>query len=300
MSGYLPGDLNGDGKVNTADAILTLRYAVRLESFDSGRVAASDLNADGILDCGDAVLIQRAGVGLPINPPQPGEDKNAPRAPSLHPRSGENETVTVSTPITHATLGSSFVVPIMIENADGFAGCDLLLRFPRGLMTLTGIERGELTEDFELEYHETDDGLRISMSNKEAASAGTGEVARLVFVLSEGGVPSFNQLVLVFIDAEIKEQFGGSLRWHSEITTNAAFVQVDTPFGCFGLAISDRPTRSDARRMILPMAALFLATFAIRRRSMAAARIAVLKRGDFGNCHRALMEERRSSERSCS
>lgn len=62
----MKGDLNGDEKVNAADARLALRAAVSLEHYIKGSAVflAADINGDGKISAADARLILRAAVGL--------------------------------------------------------------------------------------------------------------------------------------------------------------------------------------------------------------------------------------------
>ena len=56
------GDVNGDGKVNSTDAVLILRYAAQLGvDIDT---AAADVNGDGKINSTDAVLILRYAAQL--------------------------------------------------------------------------------------------------------------------------------------------------------------------------------------------------------------------------------------------
>ncbi|MBE5956907.1 MAG: hypothetical protein E7253_10695 [Lachnospiraceae bacterium] len=59
----LPGDANGDGKVNSRDAVAILRHIIKLpnEKFDD---AAADINGNGRVDSRDAVQILRKLIGL--------------------------------------------------------------------------------------------------------------------------------------------------------------------------------------------------------------------------------------------
>ena len=58
------GDVNDDGKINTADAVQILRYAAGMMAFDNAQNLSSDCNHDGKVNIGDAVLILRYAVGL--------------------------------------------------------------------------------------------------------------------------------------------------------------------------------------------------------------------------------------------
>ena len=58
------GDVNGDGKSSTVDALLVLRNAIGLYDFESQNKVNGDTNFDGKVAASDALLIQRHAVGL--------------------------------------------------------------------------------------------------------------------------------------------------------------------------------------------------------------------------------------------
>ena len=68
----LKGDLNGDGKVDIADALLALEFAIRLRTPSAADIAAGDVapilggksTPDGKIDIADAVAILQKTVGL--------------------------------------------------------------------------------------------------------------------------------------------------------------------------------------------------------------------------------------------
>lgn len=62
--GILPGDADGNGEVDIADALLTLRCAMGLLGFDEGQTAACDLDGDGVITIADALIIMRTAMGL--------------------------------------------------------------------------------------------------------------------------------------------------------------------------------------------------------------------------------------------
>ena len=58
------GDVNGDGKVTSADARLALRAALSLEALSSSQVLAADANRDGYIRSSDARMILRVALKL--------------------------------------------------------------------------------------------------------------------------------------------------------------------------------------------------------------------------------------------
>ncbi|MBR6407332.1 MAG: hypothetical protein IKS19_01885 [Clostridia bacterium] len=62
-SGIL-GDINGDKKVNTEDALIALKAAVGIVSLDAAQKAVADVNGDGAVNTEDALLILKYSVGI--------------------------------------------------------------------------------------------------------------------------------------------------------------------------------------------------------------------------------------------
>lgn len=62
--GRSPGDVNGDGSVNVADAVEVLRSAVDLGQLDTDQTFAADVDSSGQVDVADAVKILRVTVDL--------------------------------------------------------------------------------------------------------------------------------------------------------------------------------------------------------------------------------------------
>lgn len=58
------GDVNGDGYIDSADALLCLRASVGLITLTPEQEAAADVNHDGLIDAGDAILILRYDARL--------------------------------------------------------------------------------------------------------------------------------------------------------------------------------------------------------------------------------------------
>ncbi len=59
-----PGDADGNGDVDSADALLVLRYSMNLAEIAPALMPMCDVNGDGDVNSGDAVLILRAAMNL--------------------------------------------------------------------------------------------------------------------------------------------------------------------------------------------------------------------------------------------
>ena len=68
---WIPGDVDGNSRVESSDARLALRASVRLEDYAVGSDAfhSADVNGNGIIEASDARSILRASVSLETLPP---------------------------------------------------------------------------------------------------------------------------------------------------------------------------------------------------------------------------------------
>ena len=60
----LLGDVNFDGVVTAADALIVLRYAMDLAGMTPEQLAVADMNGDGVVNASDAIIILRLSMGL--------------------------------------------------------------------------------------------------------------------------------------------------------------------------------------------------------------------------------------------
>lgn len=60
---YTIGDVNGDGNVNTFDALLVMRYALGLVELKGSKLKAADFNGDGTVSSYDALVLMRHVLG---------------------------------------------------------------------------------------------------------------------------------------------------------------------------------------------------------------------------------------------
>lgn len=60
----MPGDADGNGKADYADALLILRASIGLVEMDEALVKRCDMNGDGRADYADALIILRRSIGL--------------------------------------------------------------------------------------------------------------------------------------------------------------------------------------------------------------------------------------------
>ena len=63
----LRGDANGDGKINTGDAVVILRICADMLSPDLMQTKTCDISADGTINTGDATMVLKVAAGMSVN-----------------------------------------------------------------------------------------------------------------------------------------------------------------------------------------------------------------------------------------
>lgn len=89
------GDVNGDGKITSADARTILRHSARLEMLEGDALTAADVNFDGKITSADARTVLRVSAKLEELPDMPTEPTT------------KSEETTESTAVTQPTTESN-------------------------------------------------------------------------------------------------------------------------------------------------------------------------------------------------
>ncbi len=152
---YILCDLNGDGRVNSADVAILLRIAVGNIIPTEEQMNAGDASGDTHIRSNDAAICLRIAAELPLAP----ESSDA-----------EPETVRyVSVPENTTILaGNSIWVPVEIDNAASVMGADIIMNYDPSLITASGVRQSSLTSDFDVEFNTDHAGqVRVSLSAGE-------------------------------------------------------------------------------------------------------------------------------------
>lgn len=67
----IKGDVNGDGTVNSSDALLVLKHAVKKSELTGKPLQQADVNKDGMINSSDALQILKIAVGMEEEDPKP-------------------------------------------------------------------------------------------------------------------------------------------------------------------------------------------------------------------------------------
>ena len=136
------GDTNGDGEVDTADAVRLVRYLVDLVELTEPQKLAADVNHDNDLTSADSIRLVRYLVGFvdtldTTAAEQPARARTAKQATT-------GATVEIGT--VSGEPGATVTVPVTISGNTGFAGFTLEVSYPETL-TLTKATKGSLLKD---------------------------------------------------------------------------------------------------------------------------------------------------------
>lgn len=61
---FTPGDIDDNGRINAADALLALQHSVNLIRLEGTQAQAADVTRDGKINAADALKILQHSVGL--------------------------------------------------------------------------------------------------------------------------------------------------------------------------------------------------------------------------------------------
>lgn len=130
------GDINGDGEIDTSDAVRLVRYLVDLVELSDSEKRAADVNGDGDITSADSIKLVRYLVGLVES-----LDSVPTRGVSHCVEGGEVKVATVT-----GKVGDTVTVPVEIAENPGFAGFTLELSYPAEL-ELLNIEKGDVLKN---------------------------------------------------------------------------------------------------------------------------------------------------------
>ncbi|MGN1085678.1 MAG: dockerin type I repeat-containing protein [Porcipelethomonas sp.] len=112
-AGYIKGDIDGDGKVGTADIVAVSNYITGKGELTEDQLIIADMNDDGIVNVFDQMLIRRTVleirdvVEVPevTDPTEPTTEETEPttQAPTEAPTEAETTLATVTEPVTDVT-----------------------------------------------------------------------------------------------------------------------------------------------------------------------------------------------------
>jgi hypothetical protein len=119
------GDVNGDGRIRSNDAILALRFSAGLMLPTDNQKWAADMNEDGKVRSNDAIIILRKAAGLA-----------APRRGNLISSGGA---ISLVLSVDHSVSGETVAVKLEVNKPELIAGGDICIAYDRWALELVGV-----------------------------------------------------------------------------------------------------------------------------------------------------------------
>lgn len=173
--GYTLGDLNGNGVVETVDAYLALRIAVRKVAPTPEQVSAGDVNGNGRIDVADATMIFYYAVH--------GEWPTLNRASRF---ASLNSAVNLSIQDVTASDDETVLLTLHADNLVDWAGGQFAIVYdPIIIESIIAVNGTDLAESFLIETNENEEGLiQIAMMSNQSVS-GSGDILTIELGLKD-------------------------------------------------------------------------------------------------------------------
>ncbi len=170
-------DLNGDGKINSADIAMLLQLAVGNRELTEELLNIGDASGDGRIRSNDSAMCLRIASGTELAP-------NI--SETRQKRNIRSYPINVSVPGDTAILaGESTWIPINISNSKDVAGADITLNYDPTFITATDVRTTSATENFDMEFNANQPGqVRISLSSEkfDGLPEGSGTLVEVEFM----------------------------------------------------------------------------------------------------------------------
>ncbi|MGB0383744.1 MAG: cohesin domain-containing protein [Ardenticatenaceae bacterium] len=179
---YIRGDVNGDKKVNSADAAIALDITSGFTTPSAKQLAACDVNGDGACNSADSSLILCFAANQ--NWSQCGGATTR-----LSQRTAQSDAAVVVKVGEPTQTGSTLRVPIEVSNPEQLAGGTFSFTYDANQMTATGASLADLTNGFELEANIQNTGsagiIKVALAGTTEITA-NGPIFYLEFALDSG------------------------------------------------------------------------------------------------------------------
>ena len=218
------GDVNGDGEVDAADALLALRIATKQIDSTPLQLSAGDVNNDGEIDASDVTLILRINNFLPINPFEATPNEATPQTTG----GAGDHLVSAIASAAEVEVGGESEVLIVIDNSLSVASIDLTFNFDPSVLRLTDVAKGTLLDEkFQIQHNpdfNPEGGvLLVSFSSDTALTGEAGTLLRLKFTaVGESGTETKLTLARIKLGGE----FGEDLAWTGTVEKQGTTVKI--------------------------------------------------------------------------
>lgn len=166
------GDLNNDGMITSVDALIVLQICVGLIEPDEYQLCAGDVNNDGKINSLDAALIlQYSSISFTSLLAEKGQQE----------KNNHNNMVILKLPDLTGETGTSFVMPVNLDNASGILATDFTIKFDPEMLEATSVDTTSLTSDFSLVCNINRGEIRVSLASSTPIISDSGSLVEVHF-----------------------------------------------------------------------------------------------------------------------
>ena len=122
----IKGDLNGDGRVRSNDAIIVLNIAAGLIEPTESQLYTGDMSGDGKIKANDAILILLKAAGLAASAKE-------------YVAANTSRQNVISIARTHGVAGESIKIPLKVESTNYLAGGDICITYDSKVLRAIGV-----------------------------------------------------------------------------------------------------------------------------------------------------------------
>jgi hypothetical protein len=203
---------------------MALQAALGQRTLSDVEFYAADMNGDGKVDTADVTLILRLAVGLPINP-SGGTGGGGVKAKSKA-KSDYEPTYLAFISNYYASPGQSINIPVNLDNVKGIAGIKIYVNYNPHILQLQNVTKTTLTNSFTLNYDSSPGVVKIALSAAQDLPAGLGDVANIEFkVIGSTG----QSTALTISNYKLSGKYGDDLSWSTSVNISNGSVQILGP-----------------------------------------------------------------------
>ena len=221
-NGFGLGDLNGNGIVETVDALIAMQIAIGKIQPSQKQIQAGDITGNGKIDIGDATMIFYYAIHQewPTVPENPTRSLRMADAP-----------INLSLDEVEGRPGTEVKINMYIDNVVDLSGAQLRLAYDTNIIEeITDVNLSSATSNFILDFNDDNESGTVQIGMMSLVPyKGSGAIISLTVKIKDGAVNGSSSAVMID-DLSLTDVFGRDFATsaiQAEITKEAGNVSVE-------------------------------------------------------------------------
>lgn len=183
VSGYVLGDINGDGKVNNFDVMALVGYVNSDKALDTEHLLAADITGDGVVDYLDYASLSAYIIGLYENLDSDSETVGGSLSYKSNFVGGANheKAVVVASEIFNAEIGEEVSMDFDLSRNPGMSGYVISLKYDTNALELIDIKQCEALSGGKFSVNTSIDGDTTVMWSDDSVHNENGTIFNAIF-----------------------------------------------------------------------------------------------------------------------